>query len=118
MTHTPFTTDGCSGGMSRAWQFLFKSEPPWVNCCHEHDKAYHQGGTRDDRRRADIALLVCVATNGTGHPVWAIIMWGAVRAFGHPLFKFPWRWGYGWRHAGYKTYRKAASERPFSLGGS
>jgi hypothetical protein len=32
-----------------------------------------------------------------GHPIFAFLMWCAVRIGGHPLLPFPWRWGYGWK---------------------
>lgn len=88
----PFTTDGCSGGIYRT---IFRRNPPWLGCCTEHDKVYWRGGSRADRRDADIALMVCVARNG--HPVVAFAMWFAVRVGGHPWLPLPWRWGYGWR---------------------
>jgi len=52
-----FTTDGCSGGMSWAWQTfvkpLTKTDIPWRQCCVVHDRAYWMGGTWTDRRVAD-----------------------------------------------------------------
>ena len=49
----PFTTDGCSGGLSAAWQSsarLFPGfagtwgdSPPWEDCCVAHDRAYWRG---------------------------------------------------------------------------
>lgn len=80
------------------WNALLRCDPPWNDCCVEHDRAYWQGGSARKRRRADAALLACVATNG--HPVWAILMWAAVRIGGHPYWPTRWRWGYGhkWPH--------------------
>lgn len=60
----PFTTDGCSGGMTLLWNFLFDRNPPWNGCCVEHDKFYWQGGTAEDRRWADAGLLIGVAQKG------------------------------------------------------
>ncbi len=74
----PFTTDGCSGGMSEGWRTLADlfpdwaqahgGLPPWEECCVTHDRAYHDsGGARSAdqslaaRRQADIALRQCVA---------------------------------------------------------
>ena len=37
--------DGCSGGMSWAWRFLFRKNPPWEGCCDVHDQPYAKGGT-------------------------------------------------------------------------
>ncbi|WP_422049815.1 hypothetical protein [Shimia sp.] len=77
----PFTTDGCSGGMSAAWEALaeqspwfyevFETQAPWHVCCVTHDRAYHLGG--DDaapeagywaRLQADEALRSCVQDVG------------------------------------------------------
>lgn len=78
-----FTTDGCSGGLSLAWeqfsgQFPEFEEshgrlPPWQACCVTHDRAYHAGGLGADsaiesfelRREADLALRACVLQVGT-----------------------------------------------------
>ncbi|MEP1200150.1 hypothetical protein [Tateyamaria sp.] len=74
---TPFTTDGCSGGMSSLWTFMAErypafSEahggvPPWETCCVTHDRAYHDAGpdptpgaSYDARLAADEALRQCV----------------------------------------------------------
>lgn len=81
--------------MTWAYRHLFDRDPPWNDLCIEHDRAYWQGGSCAARRKADIALLVGVVRNG--HPVWAFLMWCAVRLGGHPLLPLPWRWGYGWR---------------------
>lgn len=92
----PYTTDGCSGGMSALWRLACGTPPPWEQRCIEHDRSYWRGGTACDRRRADAILLSQVARKG--YPVVAIIMWSAVRLGGHPLLPFPWRWGYGWKY--------------------
>jgi hypothetical protein len=91
----PFTTDGCSGGMSRIFRLVFLRAPPWEGCCTTHDQAYWKGGTREDRAEADRGLMVCVTENG--HPVLAFLMWAAVRIGGHPFWPVSWRWGYGHR---------------------
>ena len=91
----PFKTDGCSAGMSTAWRLLFGHPPPWEGHCVAHDERYWAGGTAAARRHADAILFADMAR--MGHPVWARIMWLAVRAGGHPLLPFPWRWGYGWK---------------------
>lgn len=73
----PFTTDGCSGGMSSAWRAVaqvfptFRDQqgdaPPWESCCVTHDEAYYLGGQDDTplasfqaRLEADEQLRVCV----------------------------------------------------------
>lgn len=91
----PFTTDGCSGGMTWAFRLVFRRDPPWQGACIEHDRAYWAGGTRLDRSKADAWLQVRV--DGAGYPWVSLLMWLAVRIGGHPLLPLPWRWGYGWR---------------------
>lgn len=95
-SHYPygFSTDGCSGGMSRIWRKMLKRIPPWEWCCVEHDLAYWRGGFYRDRLVEDRKLYRCV--KNSGHPVWAYLMYGAVRFGGSPLWPFRWRWGYGW----------------------
>ncbi|RYH09599.1 hypothetical protein [Tropicimonas sp. IMCC6043] len=73
----PFTTDGCSGGMSSLWSFTAErypgfaeahgGVPPWEDCCVTHDRAYHAAGpdpapeaSYDARLDADRALRACV----------------------------------------------------------
>ena len=78
----PFTTDGCSGGLSVGWNYLsekidFLKEvhgdlPPWESCCLSHDRLYHDAGGRtltadksfEARRQADEELRVCVLDTG------------------------------------------------------
>ena len=53
-TLTPFTTDGCSGGLSDVWRVVadrfpafaeaHRQAPPWEGCCVIHDRAYHAAG--------------------------------------------------------------------------
>lgn len=73
----PFTTDGCSGGMSSAWQSMaavfpefavtYDAAPPWESCCVTHDRDYHLAGydatpeaSFTARLRSDVALRMCV----------------------------------------------------------
>jgi hypothetical protein len=98
----PFKTDGCSGGMSTTWRWLFRTPPPWEGCCIGHDMAYWWGGSPWLREKADLRLAACVTAKG--HPVWAALMYLAVRAGGSPWLPTSWRWGYGWRYGrGYRT---------------
>lgn len=78
----PFTTDGCSGGLSEGWKYLSRkidafhtsmgSKPAWESCCVTHDRAYHTGGERFSaaqdsflaRKQADLALKACVLATG------------------------------------------------------
>ena len=79
---SPFTTDGCSGGLSVGWEYLAKrvehikqihgSQPPWELCCLIHDKVYHSAGDRLSsaeesfalRLAADEELKICVQETG------------------------------------------------------
>jgi hypothetical protein len=86
----PFTTDGCSDfpdGTS-------SHKTLWLGCCTEHDKAYWQGGTYDERRKADDELQRCVAK--VGEPGIAALMLAGVRVGGSPYWPTRFRWGYGW----------------------
>ena len=72
-----FSTDGCSGGLSRAWQSVsdrfpafaktHEKTPPWESCCISHDRSYHSAGGATEARKsyllrlsADKALRKCV----------------------------------------------------------
>lgn len=78
----PFTTDGCSGGLSGLWTFTaerypafaeaHQGVPPWEDCCVTHDRAYHAGGADPDpeasyaaRIAADEALRRCVTATAS-----------------------------------------------------
>lgn len=76
----PFSTDGCSGGLSDGWRYLamslpafknkFGDKPPYEQCCVEHDRAYWQGETAQGfakRLAADNRLQQCVADYGKTH---------------------------------------------------
>lgn len=86
----PFKTDGCSGYMSIIWRKLTSHGPPWEEACVKHDHQYWKGGTKEDRRIADQDLLVDVVN--LGYPVWAILMWLAVRIGGAPYFPSKKKW--------------------------
>ena len=93
MKRDPFTTDGCSGGMSWSWRKLTGADLPWRACCVNHDREYWLGGTKGDRLKADRRMRRCVKSKG--HPRWASLMFWGVRAFGSPRFPTPHRWGCG-----------------------
>jgi hypothetical protein len=81
----PFVTDQCT---------LFP-DGEWGGCCVEHDRAYWRGGTRQQRREADIELMRCVAARG--HPWIAMVMYAGVRMGGTPWLPTAWRWGFGYK---------------------
>lgn len=83
VTLAPFTTDGCSGGLSQAWALVARTfpgfaeahrrQPPWERCCVIHDRAYHAAGPDPAalqglaaRLAADEALRDCVQQTAAG----------------------------------------------------
>lgn len=69
----------------------------WCDCCLEHDIAYWQGGTKEQRLRADGELRDCVLKK-TGNQTLAEAMYQGVRFGGSPYFYNWYRWGYGWSY--------------------
>ena len=70
---TPFTSDGCSGGLSAGWQMITEALPalgeqvgelpPWQHCCVNHDREYWRGSGVNGsllRRSVDDELRSCV----------------------------------------------------------
>ena len=88
----PFTTDGCSGGMSIIWRFISGHNPPWEGACIIHDRAYWMGGCSKMRRAADLRLAYAVCHRG--YPIMAAAMFYSVRIAGWAYWPLPWRWGY------------------------
>jgi hypothetical protein len=77
----PFTTDGCSGGLSSTWSVVadifpgfaeaHEGLPPWEDCCVAHDRQYHHAGAASTpessfgaRLEADETLRACVVSGG------------------------------------------------------
>lgn len=78
----PFSSDGCSGGMSAGWALVTSTlpaiavrhgdRPPWEDCCMAHDRTYHAGAALsadantsfEMRRLADQDLRRCVINFG------------------------------------------------------
>jgi hypothetical protein len=96
----PFKSDGCSGGMSKAWLTVFGELPPWEGACIEHDRAYWNGGTWRDRRAADIRLRDSVVKGGW--PIMGWLMYFAVRIGGSRYWPTPWRWNYGEKYLNWR----------------
>jgi hypothetical protein len=102
----PFTTDGCSDFPNGT----LSQNTLWLSCCIEHDYAYWQGGTRQERLAADKALRDCVAA--VGEPAIAQLMLAGVRVGGSPHLPTPFRWGYGWPFPrGYKALSEEEREQ-------
>ncbi len=72
-----FRSDGCSGGLSAAWEFLAEispdfartagDQPPWEHCCVVHDRDYWRGEAEngyEKRLAADRELRACVLRTG------------------------------------------------------
>jgi len=51
------------------------------SCCITHDAAYRKGGTKADRKKADICFLKDMIKRGVFKPI-AYIYYFAVRAYG------------------------------------
>lgn len=85
-----FTTDGCTGGP----EGTRCDDDAWLHACLEHDFRYWQGGTRQQRREADIVLREQIRE--TGNPGMGNLAFVAVRLGGSALWPTPFRWGYGW----------------------
>lgn len=81
-----FKSDGCS-----CWP-----DYEWLDCCVKHDAIYWMGGTREERKIADINLQQCVSQKG--HRIIGKIMYYGVRAGGVYWLPTPYRWGFGWEY--------------------
>lgn len=92
-TLSDFTSDGCSLFPDRS----LIDNSNWCECCLEHDIAYWQGGTREQRLEADRKLRDCVLGK-TGNKALASAMYRGVRFGGSPYFYNWYRWGYGWSY--------------------
>ena len=89
----PFSSDGCS---------LFPDgtrtdRSQWCACCLNHDLAYWQGGSAEERNLADATLRDCVLEK-TGNQQLAETIYLGARVGGHPAFPTWYRWGYGWSY--------------------
>ncbi|OED42191.1 hypothetical protein AB833_07775 [Chromatiales bacterium (ex Bugula neritina AB1)] len=98
----PFSTDGCSVFPDGT----FSHKTLWLQCCSEHDLAYWQGGTYEQRLDADQQLRACVAQ--TGEDRISQLMLAGVRVGGTPYLPTSFRWGYGWPYLrGYRELTTA-----------
>ena len=105
-TLNPFSSDGCSLFPDRS----MINEEDWCECCVEHDKAYWQGGTEDERKLADKLFKECILSK-TQDETLANMMYIGVRFGGSPYFPTWYRWGYGWNYRrGYAPLTKEEKE--------
>lgn len=76
------SSNGCGmwGALSKAWRKLSGNLPPFEGCCDEHDLAYEQIETEEERAWADKQFLRCVQARG--YPVTGFAMTSVIRAFG------------------------------------
>lgn len=103
VTLSPFTSDGCSLFPDGTVEHRGK----WCDCCQTHDLAYWQGGSSDERHRADATLRECILTR-TGDKSLADAMYLGAQAGGHPAFPTWYRWGYGWPYG--RGYQQLSRE--------
>ncbi|MBN4074176.1 hypothetical protein JYT61_01295, partial [bacterium AH-315-E10] len=64
-----FTTDGCSMFPDKS----LISQTNWLDCCVQHDIAYWQGGTKEQRITADDTFKKCIIKK-TDNNTLALIM--------------------------------------------
>lgn len=86
----PFSSDGCSAFPDGTWE----NKELFLDCCTLHDFAYWQGGTVEQRIKADQEFSQCISD--IGQPELAQFMLVGVRVGGSPYWPTPFRWGYGW----------------------
>ena len=99
----PFRGDGCTL-FPDSWEMTGND---WSECCHEHDLAYWQGGSKEERWTADLLFRDCILEK-TGNQYLADTMYNAVRLGGTPHFPSWYRWGYGWNYGrGYAPLTEA-----------
>jgi len=103
MELAPFSSDGCSLFPDHS----VMTQQDWCDCCFQHDMAYWQGGTKQQREHADVELRQCVLQK-TGNETLAKLMYEGVRVGGSPYFYNWYRWGYGWP---YERKYQALSEK-------
>jgi hypothetical protein len=98
---SPEMSDGCTAAPDAG---------PWGDhrrCCVEHDRRYYYGGTKADRREADVAMRSCMVSRGMPAP-FAWLYFGAVRVFGHPAGHRP---GVSWAFGGGRFCYSRSSSR-------
>ena len=98
----PFSSDGCSSFPDGT----VEQKELWLACCNQHDLAYWQGGSYQQRLDADLSLKQCVSA--VGEPIVAELMLSGVRIGGSPYWPTTFRWGYGWSYPhGYQENKQS-----------
>lgn len=93
----PENSDGCTV-LSWPYNKLTGKQLPFRQCCVVHDEAYWYGGTKRQRKDADLLLMHCVAEHGKTFVgkilYWVLsrVMYVGVRIGGSPKIGVPWRW--------------------------
>lgn len=93
LTLPPWTrdmSDGCTDSPDAGWWGVHRE------CCLDHDCVYYYGGTKADRRDADMVFRRCLISRGMPSPI-AWLYWLGVRVGGHPRLR---RDGVSWSHGG------------------
>lgn len=87
-----FTQDGCSLFVDSFFGHDFS------DACLNHDIKYWAGGSKEERKLADIALREDISHTGPLGPIIAPIMYAGVRMFGNSFVTHAVdaNWGYGW----------------------
>jgi hypothetical protein len=75
-------------------------------CCDRHDVRYWPGGSKAERRQADLEFRQCI--EAADHPLLAGIYYYGVRIGGSPYLPTPWRWGFGWDYP--RDYQDCGNE--------
>lgn len=79
-----------------------------TECCDKHDRAYHHGGSKEQRKRADKLFRQCVRNEG--YKILDDIFYIGVRMNAVPWLPTKYRWGFGYPftkgHRGYTAHSK------------
>lgn len=87
----PFETDFCTGYI----EGTLDNPEAWKLCCVEHDMFFWAGGSKEDRKKADLNLRACVEESG--HPKHAALIYYSVRLGSYSPIKFSGKkWNFGW----------------------
>lgn len=87
-SYEEFKTDGCSKAPDG---ILYQDDI--LHCCVIHDQQYFMGGSRQERKRADVDFKQCIEDEG--YVLAAELYYNAVRLMGTAGSGFSFRWGYG-----------------------